>query len=579
MARTIVLMIVLLCAIAVVCRVEESSTSNNNNNNNYYPFVEAGRNAHRYATVKIKLDRRLRTATHGTKRQELPALPPPPQPNYNDLIWSMPVAGYIPWGRTHTNTTGSPQNAYTALEDQAYLTVVQYVNEVLGGVILNGSRYLILDINFNDGADCDLMMITYEYMVDKLGAKFLLGPITPDCSILAKFAESRGLIYLNGGDFTLPILRLQPNGTTFYDRSPLSASYADLYDYSDLQWTFNVMPLQEVTQLGFACAEAMTNPAYIDQTGVAPDQPARRVRTVAFASNEKEVPYDVFIQRTALLTKNVTEVYPNTNLDIDKILSAKCNYLWPTVIDEWIDKKPDFVMLITGASNSSIGIECMHQKKYAPPAFQSIASSDPTIGFDAWQLAGEVTELSFQPDPTAPDPVFPNWPTYAALYQQMWGYVPSYYEDTFAAAATILIGCINSTHSMDSLTVRQCIRAFNSTTVFGLLSFPAATGYEPDRSSLCGQMQADGSFVVAYPSSYPNSKPLQIPYPFKFNQTWLAQFKSHSGLSHSSKIGLGIGIGGFLLVILVVGGAFAIVRYKYHIMLFGKKTKGDGGDW
>jgi len=187
-------------------------------------------------------------------------------------IKNMPVAGYIPWGRTHCNSTNNPQNFYTKSQHQAYVTVAYYVNEVLGGVLLNGSRYLVKDINYNDGADCTLMKIIYQRMVDVDGAKFLFAPVNPDCSVLAKFAESRGILYGNGGDYSLLFLRATaPNITGPYDE-PWSVGIT----YDNLQWTFNLM--NDILKGGQSCAVALTDPTYIDQSRARAGDPPLKVK-------------------------------------------------------------------------------------------------------------------------------------------------------------------------------------------------------------------------------------------------------------------------------------------------------------
>jgi hypothetical protein len=234
---------------------------------------------------------------------------------------AMPVTGYIPWGRTHCNSTGNPQVYYTTLQDQSYRTVAYYVNEVLGGMLINGSRYLVKDINYNDGADCTLMKILYQRMVDVDGAKFLFAPVSPDCSVLSKFAESRGILFGNAGDYSLLILRATPGASTPYDNEPWAAGIS----YANLQWTYNLM--NDILKTGESCSEALTNASLIDQSTVLPGGQPNKVRTAVFASNEAEVPYLVSTQRAGLLARNVTEVYPTVNWDIKKIISDQCTNL------------------------------------------------------------------------------------------------------------------------------------------------------------------------------------------------------------------------------------------------------------
>ena len=531
----------------------------------------------------IPFDRYVRThnarqsAKNNKQREILPGAVP--VPNYSDPIWSLPIAGYITIGRTATNTTGSPQITYTTLSDRTYTLVVHYVNEILGGLLLNGSRYLIRDLHGNDGADCSIMMERYDGYISK-GALLLFAPVNPDCSVLSKLAESRDTLFFNAGDYSLLIERLSPNFSTPNDYLLNEyVSNPEDYDYSTLDWTFNAMTIQTVTSLGDAVADALTNPIYIDQTGVPSGAPPRQVRTAAFASNQREVPYNVATQRDALLKRGVTEAYPNTNLDLSLVLSDKCDYLWPTVIDHWIETNPDFAMLITGASNTSIGVMCMHQKHYQPPAFETIATADPANGFDPWHLALGVGELTFLATIEYDDPIFGKYSTWTALYNATYGYLPSFYEDTMASSITVPLGCILSTQSLDPYVIRTCMRNFEGSTVYGNVSYPAETGYAPNRSNIVIQYNADGTFQPVYPIDYPNRVNLVIDEKeFPWNTTWEDQFKSHGGISKRDR-SLAIGIPTSIVgVCIIVGLVVAFLAWKYNV-IWVRKGGSSSDNW
>lgn len=480
----------------------------------------------------------------------------------SDPIWSMPVSGYINVGRTHTNSTANPQNAYTQLSDNAHTAVVYFFNVVRGGVILNGSRYLYNDIAHNDGGDCDLMKITYQHMVDVEGAQFLLAPINPDCSVLSKFAESRGILFMNAGDYSLLIVRHIENYTTSYDIE----AWSQAYNYQDLEWTINLMVDQSA--LGASCADALTDPTYIDQTGVAPGSPPRRVRTAVYASNRKEVPYNVATQKAAFAARNVTELYPEQDLDLKTILTEQCSYLDP-IIDQWQKAAPDFAMLITGASNGSIGMTCLHKRHYQPPALVSIVADG---SLDLWHTAGQPSELPFIASVDVADPVFGLYSVWAELFSILKGYTPTFYEDTFAAAQTVLLGCINSTQSLDGVVVRECLRRFNGSTVFGTLSFAKEYGYAPNRPNVCLQKQTNGTFLPVYPADYPGRVAYLLPFePFPWNATWEAQFAADEASKRRRRLLIAILVPVILVVVLgAIAGVVIYIFRTYHIAAFPK---------
>ena len=478
------------------------------------------------------------------------------------VLKAMPVAGYIPWGRTHCNSTNNPQNYYTKSNHQSYVTVAYYVNEVLGGILLNGSRYLIKDINYNDGADCTIMKILYQHMVDVDGAQFLFAPVNPDCSVLSKFAESRGIPFGNGGDYSLLILRITPNATTPYDDEP----WAQGVGYDDLQWTYNGM--NDITQGGASCAEAMTNPKYIDQSRVKSGAPPAKVRTAVFGSNQAEVPYLSATQKAQLIARGVTEVHPEQNWDLKEISARKCAYLGPT-FNAWKAANPDFIYMITGASNGSIGFDCLHSLNYESPAIMMpTALADDASDYPAWHTLGLIQELPFFASTNFQDQIFGNYQNFFDTYRALWNESATFYELTFASTAVVLLSCIENTQTMDPLIIRNCIRNFNQSTIYGDISFNP-NGWYVDRPNVCLQKVGRGSYVVTYPDTYPNTSKLLIPSQFKMNQTWYEEQQPPHGISKTNKtLAIVFSILGGIALLAII--ALYLVSRKYHLFFFKK---------
>lgn len=487
-------------------------------------------------------------------------------------LFSMPVEGYIVWGRTHCNSTDNPQNYYTKSNHQSYSTVTWYVNNIRGGVLSGGKRYLINDVNYNDGADCSIMKILYQHMVDVDGAQFLFAPVNPDCSVLAKFAESRGILYGNGGDYSLLILRNTPNATTAYDTEP----WTQAIGYDDLQWTFNGM--NDITQGGASCAEALTNPSYIDQSRVPSGKPPAKVRTAVFGSNAAEVPYLAATQKYQLLIRNVTALANDTVWILNDIVQQQCNYLNPT-LEEWKRLDPDFIYFITGASNGSIGFDCMHKLNYNPPAvMMPTALSLDQSDYPAWHTQGLVQELPYYASINFYDQIFGDYQTFYDTYQTLWGEQATFYELTFASTAVVLLTCIENTGTTTNVTViRDCIRNFNQSTIYGQITFNP-NGWFVDRPNVCLQKKGSGVYSVVFPADYPDAVKLLLPSDFSMNRTWLKQFDGPKGIKTTNLVliivfsifGFGLGAAGL--------GYFVFTRY-YEPMWFPKSSKTGAADW
>lgn len=519
--------------------------------------------AHKYVREMVHLDKRIQSERaellRGVRLARTPGLTSHRASRQNAAtLKAMPVAGYIRWGRTHCNSTGNPQNYYTKSNHQSYATVAYYVNEVLGGILLNGSRYLVDDINYNDGADCNIMKILYQYMVDVLGAQFLFAPVSPDCSVLSKFAESRAIPFGNAGDYSLLILRITPNATTPYDNEP----WADGISYDDLKWTFNGM--NDITQGGSSCAEAMTNPTYIDQSDADPGTPVR-VRTAVFGSNQAEVPYLAATQKGQLIARGVTEVYPEQNWNLNAIVAQKCGYLNPT-LKAWKDLKPDFIYMITGASNSSVGLECLHALNYESPILMIPTALDDTTA--DWHTIGIVQESPFFASINFADQIFGTYQNFVDSYSLLWNDTVTFYELTFASTAVVLLSCIENTQSLDSNVVMACIRKFNQSTIYGQVSFNP-NGLYVDRPNVCLQKTGRGKYNVVFPRDYPDAQLLEMPSQFEMNKTWYKEQQPPRGLTRSNKAIIGVfsALGGLALLAAI---AVFIVSRKYHLFIFKK---------
>lgn len=490
-------------------------------------------------------------------------------PKLSEEIKRQATTNYISFGRTHCNSTGNPQNFYTNLNDQAYRTFFYYVNQVLGGVTLNGTRYMLRDVNYNDGADCVLMQIVYQHMIDVDGVQFLFAPTNPDCSVLAKLAETRKILYLDGADYSMVLLQLTPNSTTKFD----TGIYASI-PYANLQWTINFMNNQ--ITYGVACSEAMTNVSYVDQSRTPAGQPPTKVRTFVAAYNQ-EVPYLVPQHRTALLARNCTELYPMQVWNLQDIVTQQCAYLQPT-LDQWRKLDPDLILVTSGASNTSLFFTCLDRMLWRPKLaiLPPVPVTDPT--YPAWHTEGILSPTNFDASENFADPVFGNFTTWNSTYTQLFGFPPSSYELTIVATAIVTLDCIVRTQSIDSVIVRACILAYNYSTAYGQvqISNGADGSRYVDRPLLCVQ-NVNGTSNVIYPLDWPGFKQVLLPDTlFAYPQSW---FDLLAGTPWWTQIDTVLVVCLSIFGVLVVIGLIivVIVRTKYHA-IFIPKTE-DTDEW
>ena len=463
---------------------------------------------------------------------------------------------YVTFGRTWTGTLGSPQAVFGLRNDHVWRTFFHQVNNITGGLIINSTRTMFIDNAHDDGASCNTMLYLCDSYVKNDGATYLIAPVQPDCTQIALIAEENQVLYANGADFTLPVLMYQ------YPTPP----------FSNLQWVFNTMPDQRL--YGTATAQAATDLQTItNPSGGPPTKP----RTVVAAYN-KEIPFLVEAYLNGLLAQGLTQLGNTTIWTLADILTKQCEYLGPT-IDTWIKLKPDVVIATSGASNTSILVTCMHQKLYHPPMLILPVPAEITEDFPAWHLDGVISEASFVASRNFQDPVFGSIQQFQDLYLQMHGVPATSYEVTIVAGGVVIADCMMRTQSIDPYDVRECMRTYNSETLYGPTSFFGG-GLYVNRTSINLQYVNGGNSTVAtWPITWPNQTNLRYPYDFQFPSYWLDIWTpKKSGLSREGKLAIGLPIGLVLFIGLTLAAVIAVVKYKYHLV-FWKKSSPDNDKW
>lgn len=464
---------------------------------------------------------------------------------------------YVTFGRSWTGTLGSPQTIFGSLNDNVWRTFFHQINNITGGLMINGTRTFFIDDAHDDGASCDTMRYLYNSYVKNDGATYLIAPVQPSCTDLALIAEQNNVLYANGADYTLPVLMYQ------YPTPP----------FNTLQWAFNTMPDQRL--YGTATAQAATDLLTLtNPNGGSPIKP----RTVVAAYNV-EIPYLVDGYLKGMLAQGLTQLGNTTVWDLSEILAKQCEYLEPT-IDEWMRLKPDVVIATSGASNSSILVTCMHQKLYHPPMLILPVPSTPTEDFPAWHLDGVMSEASFVASQNFSDPVFGSIDQFEELYRKMHNFTPSSYEVTIVAGGIVIADCMMRTQSIDPYDVRECMRTYNAETLYGPTSF-FGNGLYVNRTSINQQYVDGGQTTVAtWPLTWPNQTNAKFPYKFVFPSAWEKVWGGKSKKISKDKllaITLPVGIvGAFGFVALIIIG---ILYRRFYVIIIGKDDASKRDNW
>ncbi len=506
----------------------------------------------------------------------------------------------IRFGRSTTFTPGSTQTAFGIRLDDAFRYWQNQTN-LAGGININGTSYFVEQVVYNDGADCNTMLILYERLITVDKVDFLLAPTGFDCQRLALLAEKYGVPYLNGADSSYQRVA---------ETNPL---------YAGLQWTFTFVPdyhstpncFRALADLGDIKSFIMAaNPEVPDYPGYVMGEVMNRNGTIMITKST----YDYLVATPSALDYNVVALingyqdsYPNkviittdvigaaatldfevqgiTMLDYDRFsltgiqasfsadntLNQNCTY-FDTFIDKWVALKPE-AWVGTASDFTDSMLICMHRRSYHPAnIWHWVAINYPPS--HAWQYVGSLIQNAWEPTANFSDASYGNTQKFNADILAQYGIVASSYEAQQAITGELAVRAIQATQSIDPVAVRNWLRTFNVSTIINRDTFFLPGTQQTAQQRLCFQtLSANGTQVVVYPPQYANVKPIVVNPVFTYPQAFLDSLKSPKGLSKRDltlAISFPVVFGG----IAILGAVGYLVFRRYYHTVIIQKTPG-----
>lgn len=467
-----------------------------------------------------------------------------------------PGAPTVKFGRTWTATFGSTQQVYAITEERGFSTAVFIVNS-RGGIMINGTAHYIEMIAYNDGAECANMVILYERLINLDQVDLLFTPVHYDCTEIALLAEKYQMPLINTADYTLPIsMDLDPS-------------------YQNLFWTFDL------------CANYWT-------IGAAVVSPAHHVgaRSYAVVYNP-EIPFYGPDGEAAALAKGMINALNKTILlslaEQDTIMRDptrydNCSYVNP-IIDEIILASPDLLMFTFGAY-SHIFIDCMHRKRYHPPAFWNIASAN-FLPEDLWQLHGSIGTSIWARSEETLDKYLVSSNYYRQTFEQLWNISTTIkdigYEATHGAGVAIAALALERSQSFAPLAIAQQLAAMNDSTIIGHVYILNKTRhYNHPYYGTQRPFSLNGTITTISPVGLPGVK--NLTYPVLFTAIVTPQYLRF--LRSLQDRGLKAWAWGLIAVAITVfaigivaGIIFVFFRQKFHLIFIPKDLGDNNEEW
>jgi branched-chain amino acid transport system substrate-binding protein len=407
-----------------------------------------------------------------------------------------PALPRIRFGRTTTFTPGSPQTVYGVRLDAAYRLWQDLVN-TNGGILVNGTTYMVEQIVYNDGADCNTMLILYERLITVDKVNFLFAPTGYDCQRLALLAERYQIPYMNGADGSM-------QATTETDPA-----------YKNLKWTFTTFPN----------LPSLINCYYSLQ--------AAGMRTFVMAFTPDVPGFDTAVIAATNALNGTIRMLSNDVISLPTLAAAgaagklngdgaplACDY-FNSLIDKWISLDPD-VWLGTASTYNFDLLVCMHRRGYHPRAgMWNFIAIGPATPADAWHYNGLLTQNGWDPYANFADSIFTNTQVFAQQIQLRYNFTALSYEAQMAVTGTMIVEVIKRTQSLDPFVIRDALVNYQGSTVANVDTHFIPGTQQTAQSRICFQAISANTTVATWPRDYANARNISYPWKFVYDQSFL----------------------------------------------------------
>ena len=309
---------------------------------------------------------------------------------------------------------------------QGYDTWVRWVNEEYGGIEIDGGRYEVEVIYYDDESDADTAANLVQRLIDEDRVDFLLGPYSSGLTTGASaIAEANNVIMVEG------------NGTsdTMFERGFrnlfLVATIASDYTKSGIE---------------LLAAEGATS--------------------AVIAYEDTSFPTSVANGALRHLEDNGIEVlavetYPKDIQDVSAIMT------------KFRDLDPDIFVGGGHYNDAVLFVNSAKELGFAPEGMLiTVGPSNPKLveelGEDVYGVLGPT---QWEPVMAYEGPYFGTASQYGAYYENLWGEPPVYQAASATAAALALHLAIEAAGTTETDTVRDALYSLQADTFYGPISF------------------------------------------------------------------------------------------------------------
>lgn len=335
---------------------------------------------------------------------------------------------------------------------QGYLTWLDWVNDEYGGIEVDGERYRVELLMYDDEGDPDTASKLVEQLINQDQVDFLLGPYSSSLTQgTSAIAEKYNKIMVEGNG----------SAETLFER-------------------------------GFQNLFAVLTPAGNYTQSALEMLAARGAETVAIAYEDTAFPTNVAqgAERWAAaygLEVLGVETYPREVADVSGIMS------------KFKELDPDIFVGGGHFNDAILFIRAAKELDFNPKAMViTVGPSNPKLitemGADAEYVLGPT---QWEASMSYADEYFGTAADYAARYEDKWGEPPTYQAAESTATALALHLAIEAAGALDTDSVREGLRSLDVVTFYGPINFDD-TGKNASKPMGAIQIQ-DGEILVVAP--------------------------------------------------------------------------------
>ena len=309
---------------------------------------------------------------------------------------------------------------------QGYDTWVEWVNNDYGGINLNGERYNVEIIYYDDESDADTAANLVQRLIDEDEVDFLLGPYSSGLTTGASaISEANNIIMVEGND----------TSDSMFERG-----FQNLFLVATIASDYTKSGIEAMAAAGATTAVI----AYEDTS----------FPTAVAGGAEKHLA-DAGIEVLAV------EKYPKDIQDVSAIMT------------KFRDLDPD-VFIGGGHYNDAVLFaNSAKELGFEPDAMLiTVGPSNPKLVDELGDdVAGVLGPTQWESTMAYEGDYFGSAADYAAYYESLWGETPVYQAASATASGLALHLAIEAAGTTDTDTVRDALRSLQADTFYGPIAF------------------------------------------------------------------------------------------------------------